>query len=156
MPQRLGLTGKASAVFAYVADDLRRDDALRAQRPLWRLPDGPDYDDAPPDDRLVIRLSPKVTRSNRIAVLGGGRTLSEKTLRIEVEVKTPGTSPEWSDQANAWDAIERRIVRRAEQLTAKIEADAEATAAGVFDIECDTPADWGQTGTITVLFHQES
>lgn len=154
----LGLpAGKASEVFGAVVDDLRIDPGLRSARAVWRLPEeGTAFDDPPATDALTIKLTPKVSGSNRIAVLGWGRTLSEVTLEIAVEITTPGASPPWSYIADTWAAIERRLVRRGEQFAAKRAADDWFTSMGIFDVECPTPSDWGQTGTVTVTFHQET
>jgi hypothetical protein len=154
-PLRLQASQARSIADAIVAD-LQRDPSLRANDPVWRLPDGPGFDDEPPVDRLTIQVTPKVKASSRVSVLGYGRTLSEVTVEIEFAIRTPGTSPTWADMSAAWDAIDRRITRRREQFTAKQEHDADMSAMGVHDFEFRQPADWGQPGILTVVYHQES
>lgn len=156
MPPLRLLSSQARAIADAFVADLQRDPSLRANDPVWRLPDGPGFDDEPPVDRLTIQVTPKVKASERIAVLGYGRTLSEITLEIEFTVKTPGTSPTWADMSATWDAIDRRLTRRREQALAKQEHDADLAAVGVHDFEFRQPVDWGQSGILTVIYHQES
>jgi hypothetical protein len=127
---------------------LTADPYIRTFDPLWQIPDPrlpqtPSrvaYDDPPPENRLTIRLTPRLDRMQRVAFLGHGRSLYEAPVRLGVEVTMPGGSDAVASQ-DVWAAIETALTDRGEQDEAIREHWQRLAEAGLFDMELETPGD---------------
>lgn len=130
-----------------VRDVLLSDPSLKRLRVDWRVPEDSTFDDDPVEERVTIKLTPKVTNSQREAV-SYPTTVRSYTLTIDVRVNVP--SDLWDDMANIAWALERAVGCVDRQPLDRVAHERAYGEAGIFDYETELPVDWDQPGRITV------
>ncbi len=86
------------AAFEHVAEVLRRDVHAGRVAITWRLPDGPDWDDDLPPDRVTVRLTPTAGPGSAFCTLPGGRVSYEAPVNVRVETRVPTLA--WGESAD--------------------------------------------------------
>lgn len=130
-----------------IRDMLLTDPTLKRLRIDWRLPEDESFNDEPADERITVKLTPKVTGSQREAVRFP-QTVRSYVLTIQVDAMVP--SPLWDDMANLAGAIEAALDLRNSQRPDRVAQERAYGEAGILDHEVELPVDWDQPGRIVV------
>jgi hypothetical protein len=146
-----------------VAKILRADSELRSLNPVWQIPDGGPsataWDDMPAENRLTIRITPRMGQKTRWAMLGHGRCVYEAPVRLSIEVAMP-TGSNAADSMAVWSAIEDALTERREQDAEVMDHWKSLSDSGLFDLELETPGDTPDdgaigSGTVILICHIE-
>jgi len=146
-------TSPAAAAWAFAVRAIKTNADITRLRPEYQLPEEPNWQNDPPTDRVTIRLSPKLSNGQTVAVAGFGRVVKELTLTIGVDAFIP--SDLWPDAANIALAIEQAIQGTALQPGPRVQFEQAWNATGVLERVVSLPPDWSQTGTITLTLWAE-
>ena len=91
-------------------ETLQADPWIARRNPLWRLPDDPNDDDAPPPERLWIRVTPRTLPLERAASGGGAgrvRLWANSPVEVQFEIRFPTAG--WEPYLLLWNEIETAL-----------------------------------------------
>jgi hypothetical protein len=152
LPPMIRSNGVIAWAFFHLIRILEADAGLRTLRPLWRMPDSEQYDDPPPDDRLMLRLVPVLGGAEDVAAVGHGRRLRAYPLTVGVEVTWP--KEVWSDVPNLFCRLEDAVFGSDLSRTDRKDFDKEWRRLGVVDRQFNVPPDWSQPGQIVLTIDE--
>ena len=147
--------GPAVPVWDFALAQLQQDDALKRLRPDWQIPTSASWQAEPAANRVTIRLTPKLTRGQPVALAGtaNGRLIRELTLTIEVDAATQTNF--WADAAALASAIEAAIMGSNLTDQARASYEQQWQALGVMDRFTTLFPDWSQPGSLTFTIWSE-
>lgn len=150
LPLTLGPTTKAWNLLLL---QMQSNANIMRLRPEYQLPSEPNWVNDPPTDRVTIRLSPKLTQGQIIAIAGNGKVVRELTLIVGVDAFIP--SDLWQDASNLANAIESAITGSDLQPGPRLALEAQWMNSNVLERVVSLPPDWQQTGKITLTIYSE-